>query len=432
MGGISRYTGYNLIFRKNSMSSSQLGVFMVGWEYPPHNSGGLGVACQGMTKALNQLNNHIYFTLPYSVPGGSSHMDILSCITPGPVGSLSRGRTSSAPFSPYVTATINPITSFPLDKAKLTTLPQSEIESRVAAYTDAVAAQAFSHRKSTDIVHAHDWMSFPAAAEASKQTGKPFIAHIHSTEFDRVPNGSGSSFIMQTEYEGLMNSDRIIAVSAYTKEILVVKYGIPRDKISVVHNGIDSLSADRFLDEPFAPKRPVITFMGRFTMQKGTEFFLGLAQKVLEQIPNALFIMAGDGDMYHELLWKTASSGLSASMLFSGFVRDTQRERLLDRSDVFIMPSVSEPFGLVALEAAQRNTPVIVSKNSGVTEVLPSAIQADFWDTDLMAQQVVSLLQDSQQTQSAINNQHQDLGSITWPKAAQRINQVYRDVFLGA
>ena len=172
--------------------------------------------------------------------------------------------------------------------------------------------------------------------------------------------------------------------------------------------------------------------MGRFTMQKGTEFFLELAEKVLARIPDALFIMAGDGDMYHELLWKTASAGLSASMLFSGFVRDTQRERLLDRSDVFIMPSVSEPFGLVALEAAQRNTPVIVSKNSGVAEVLPSAIQADFWDTDLMADQVVSLLQDTKQSKIVVDNQHRDLRLITWPKAAERINQVYRDVFLGA
>lgn len=416
------------------MSSSQLGVFMVGWEYPPHNSGGLGVACQGMTKALNQLNNHIYFTLPYLVPGGSSHMDILSCTSPSAAGTQPMEHFYSAPFSPYINAARIPITSFalPLDKAKLTTLPQSEIESRVETYAKVVAEEALSHQNSTDIIHAHDWMSFPAATAASKATGQPFIAHIHSTEFDRVPNGNGSAFILQTEYEGLMKATRVIAVSAYTKEILVSKYGIPRKKISIVHNGIDSLSSNRQIHDSFAPKRPVITFMGRFTMQKGTEFFLELAQKVLAIIPNALFIMAGDGDMYHELLWKTASSGLSASMLFSGFVRDTQRERLLDRSDVFIMPSVSEPFGLVALEAAQRNTPVIVSKNSGVTEVLPSAIQADFWDTDLMAGQVVSLLQNSQQSKNVIENQHQDLSSITWPKAAERISQVYRDVFLGA
>ncbi|PIY80188.1 MAG: hypothetical protein COY80_04135 [Candidatus Pacebacteria bacterium CG_4_10_14_0_8_um_filter_42_14] len=416
------------------MNSAQLGVFMVGWEYPPHNSGGLGVACQGMTKALNQLNNHIYFTLPYSVPGGSSHMDILSCVAPSIVGNLVPGQLYSAPFSPYINTAKIPTSSFqlPLDKAKLTTLPQSEIESRVGIYADAVAQEAFSHKNSTDVIHAHDWMSFPAAVAASKATNQPFIAHIHSTEFDRVPNGNGSSFILQTEYEGLMKASRVIAVSAYTKEILVTKYGIPRDKISIVHNGIDPLSANRIPHDSFAPKRPVITFMGRFTMQKGTEFFLELAEKVLARIPDALFIMAGDGDMYHELLWKTASAGLSTSMLFSGFVRDTQRERLLDRSDVFIMPSVSEPFGLVALEAAQRNTPVIVSKNSGVAEVLPSAIQADFWDTDLMADQVVSLLQDTKQSKIVVDNQHRDLRLITWPKAAERINQVYRDVFLGA
>jgi len=399
---------------------------MVGWEYPPHNSGGLGVACQGLTQALAEQNTHIYFTLPYATGLGSSHMDMLDC-------SLQVGQFGSAqpPFFVYQTSTAQLQSASTLSCSTLRVLPQSQMEAQVSAYTQKVTDQALLHRDS-DVIHAHDWMSFPAATQVAQQLAKPLIAHVHSTEYDRIPVGNGSRFIQQTERAGLLVATRVIAVSYYTKELLITKYGIERDKISVVHNGITPLQVTpAVVSSPFITKRPVISFMGRLTMQKGTEFFLRLAQSVLQQVPNALFIMAGDGDLYHELLWSVADQQLTASVLFSGFLRDRQREMLLDRSDVFVMPSISEPFGLVALEAAQRNTPVIVSRQSGVHESLPSALVADFWDIDLMTKQVVGLLTDKQRRTEQVVAQQAEVATATWKQAADQVKQVYRRAFLG-
>ncbi|NCN83057.1 MAG: glycosyltransferase family 4 protein [Candidatus Pacebacteria bacterium] len=402
----------------STMQASPTGVFMVGWEYPPHNSGGLGVACQGLTQALAEQNTQIYFTLPYKTGFSASHMEILDC--GADLGVLS---IAHPPFLAYQTTPI----SLPEMSSKIS--PQSYLEEQVAQYTQKVVDQALLHRNS-DVIHAHDWMAFPAATKVAEKLKKPFVAQVHSTEYDRIPSGNGSNFIQQTEYEGLQAATRVIAVSYYTKELLIAKYGVPRDKISVVHNGIVPVQLST-AQSPFATKRPVVTFMGRLTMQKGTEFFLQLAQRVLMQIPNALFILAGDGDLYHELLWRVADQQLTASVLFSGFVRDKQRELLLDRSDVFVMPSVSEPFGLVALEAAQRNTPVIVSKQSGVYEAMPSALVADFWDIDLMTQQVVQLLTDTQTHQTQVVAQQSEVSRATWSRAADQVRRVYRTAFLG-
>lgn len=384
---------------------------MVGWEYPPHNSGGLGVACQGLTQALAEQNTQIYFTLPYAAGFSATHMNVLDCGT-----TEDHLQLTQPPFFVY--------------RASIS--PRSYMEEQVAEYSEKVVDQALLHRTS-DVIHAHDWMSFPAAIKAADALDKPFVAQVHSTEYDRIPSGNGSQFIQHTEYEGLMAATRVIAVSYYTKELLITKYGIPRDKISVVHNGVAQLQTPTQVQtSPFATKRPVVTFMGRLTMQKGTEFFLKLAQRVLQQIPNALFVMAGDGDLYHELLWRVADQQLTASVLFSGFVRDRQRELLLDKSDVFVMPSVSEPFGLVALEAAQRNTPVIVSKQSGVHETMPSALLADFWDIDLMTNHVVRLLTDKQASQAQVAAQQSEVSKATWTRAADQVKQVYRTAFLGA
>lgn len=265
----------------------------------------------------------------------------------------------------------------------------------------------------------------------AQTTGKPYVAHVHSTEHDRIPSGSGSSYIMRTEYEGMQQATRVVAVSFYTKQLLVSKYGIDPGKIDVVYNGINPLPASRVVDAPFAPHRPVIVFMGRLTMQKGAEYFLRLAQQVLQRIPEALFIVAGNGDMYHELLLTNARQKLSASVLFSGFVRDTQRAKLLDRADVFVMPSLSEPFGLVALEAAQRRTPVILSSNSGVRELMKSSIVVDFWDLDKMTNAITMLVQDSTTAAKQVEAQLSEVQAATWQRSAEQLRQVYRKAFLG-
>ncbi len=407
---------------------------MIGWEYPPHNSGGLGVACEGMTQSLAGLNTQIYFTLPYSLNLQVPHMQVLECSDPA---WFIDAPNTAPPFSAYA-GVLRPPTAFDsreINVSSLSILPSSELENKVDRYAELVTDTGASARNHVDVIHAHDWMSFPAALKLSQKIKKPFIAHIHSTELDRIPNGYGSEFIMKTEYEGMVQATRVVAVSYYTKNLLVEKYGIDPDKIDVVHNGIVPLgSQERRIvgQESFARERPVVVFMGRLTMQKGAEYFLALAKKVLERVPDALFIVAGDGDMYHELLLKTADKRLSASLLFSGFVRDTQRNRLLNRADVFVMPSLSEPFGLVALEAAQRNTPVIVSKNAGVSEVMPSSIRADFWDIDKMADEITRLVVKPDYSQKIITSQLSDLQLATWKNAATKLKAIYHKAFMGA
>lgn len=407
------------------MSFDKQKVFMIGWEYPPHNSGGLGVACDGLTQALSGQNTQIYFTLPYNFGGGARHMQMMSCFDED-WQDLDR-----PPFSPYVPL-IQPFgDEKPFNAAKLRSLPGSQMEQKVMEYADMVAKQANSVKDDFSVIHAHDWMSFPAAMEAKKKTGKPMIAQIHSTEYDRSV-GEGNQYISQIEKEGLEFADHIVAVSSFTRQLLINKYHINKNKVSVVHNGILPLKySDDQNSKTFAKKHPVVVFMGRLTIQKGAEYFIRLASEILKDMPEVLFIVAGNGDMYHELLFKNAGVNLSASVLFSGFVRGAQKAKLLKRADVFVMPSISEPFGLVALEAAQMNTPVIVSKTSGVREVLPSAIQVDFWDTNKMTIEVTRLLKDKVYNSHVSQSQNQELEKVTWENAALKMRNIYRRAFLG-
>lgn len=410
---------------------------MIGWEYPPFNSGGLGVACEGMTQALSQQNAQLFFTLPHAQVGSLPHMKLLSCVDPRwEDSSPDAALYGPAPFAAYATAkpdeTLSMLTGEPLDQHALSSLPQSELESKVDQYAQLVVIQGKKYAKQFDVIHAHDWMSFPAGVALSQATNKPLIAHVHSTEHDRIPSGTGSQYIHHVEYEGAQAATRVVAVSGYTKRLLIDKYLLNPAKIDVVHNGIHSLPVGTVVERNgFAQDRPVVVFMGRLTAQKGTPYFLALASQVLRRLPEALFIVAGDGDMYHELLFSTAFQRLSASVLFSGFVRDVQRERLLNRADVFVMPSLSEPFGLVALEAAQRHTPVIISKNAGVSEVLPSAISLDFWDLNKMTDSIVTLVKDKNLAQSVVAGQLRDLSQVTWENTATRLRQSYTRALFG-
>jgi glycosyltransferase involved in cell wall biosynthesis len=403
-------------------------VLMIGWEYPPHNSGGLGVACEGLTESLAGTNTQIYFTLPYRHPSALGHMKTVPCFD----ASWEQDGQPAPPFLAYSSVKTARKLAKQLNADELYALPQSELEQKVTRYAQLVHQEARKLRHDFEIIHAHDWMSFPAAVKVKKATHKPLVAHIHSTEYDRIPHGSGSPYILNTEQYGLHHADKIIAVSYYTKHLLVQRYQIDPAKIEVVHNGAPAmLKPSNPTRTSFAVHRPVVVFMGRLTMQKGAEYFLQVARQVTRQLPEALFVIAGDGDMYHELLFKAAYDQLSASLLFSGFVRDTQREKLLDRADVFVMPSLSEPFGLVAIEAAQRHTPVIVSKNTGVSEVLSSALAIDFWDIDVMSKAIVELLSRPELAQQTVTNQLRELSSVTWQSAAEKVKRVYQQAFLG-
>lgn len=442
------------------MSQTSNKVFMIGWEYPPHNSGGLGVACDGLTKALYQDETEVHFSLPYESKHSVDHMNIHTCVHENwkqPIfqdtnGNFINTSGQTAPpflaYSPeflastsfeYSSQTQNEYShnlenwGYSFDLNKLHTQSTSQLERQVAEYAQVVGNIGSKQNLNYEVIHAHDWMSFPAGQELQQKTGKPLIAHVHSTEYDRSGLNQGNKFIEAVEYAGMHRANHVIAVSYYTKRLLEQKYGVDPKKISVVHNGVSSLETPANPGtQHFAPKRPVIAFMGRLTIQKGVSYFLDLAHAVLEKIPNALFVVAGNGDMYHELLLKTASAGISASVVFSGFVRDAQRKKLLDRADVFVMPSLSEPFGLVALEAAQHHTPVIVSKNAGVAEVLPHATVLDFWDIDKMADSITQIITNTILSQQIVQGQLADISQQTWKSSAQKVKHIYRTAFLGS
>jgi glycogen(starch) synthase len=431
------------------MSNKKNSVFMVGWEYPPYNSGGLGVACEGLTQALSKDNTDVHFSLPYNSEHVFDHMTVHHCVHEnwkvkidhnGNPQQKQNNSLNTPPFLAYTDGLILPDfpdlvlnnnSGYSFDLNKLRKLSGNQLEKQVAEYAE-VVGNVGAKESDFDVIHAHDWMSFPAGQQLKQKTGKPLITHVHSTEYDRSGLSKGNQYIEAIEYAGMHQADHIITVSYYTKKLLEQRYGVDPNKISVVHNGISNLNhASDPGTHHFAPKRPVIAFMGRLTIQKGVSYFLDLAQAVLKKIPNALFVVAGNGDMYHELLIKTAANGLSASVVFSGFVRDEQKRKLLNRADVFVMPSLSEPFGLVALEAAQMHTPVIVSTNAGVSEVLPSAIKLDFWDINKMTSSIVELVTDKSISKSQVSGQLHDLSKQTWQNSAQKIKNVYKKAFLG-
>lgn len=395
-------------------------VFMIGWEFPPHHSGGLGVACQGLVSGLHEQGVEMTFTLPKSLGGGAVfHRQ-----------QLSSGMDSLNPRLDIVSvnAVLSPYGQLPIGSTPTLSTARDMIE-EVHHYAHVVAELAQIEEKPPEVIHAHDWMSIPAGLRTRETVRKPLVLHIHSTEFDRAGANHTTGPIAEIEYQGMQQADAIIAVSEYTRQLLIKQYGVDASKVHVVHNGIDpNPEYHSQALETFLGLRPVVSFVGRLTIQKGPEYFLAVAKAVIEKRPDAVFVLAGSGDMYQHLLVTTAESNLSGSVLFAGFLRDKEKYLLYQRSDVFIMPSVSEPFGISALEAALVRTPVIVSKQAGVPEVLPNAIQVDFWDIHKMAQTVLELLDSPERrkkTGAALEKQAQ---AQTWSKAARQVSSVYRQV----
>jgi glycosyltransferase involved in cell wall biosynthesis len=392
---------------------------MIGWELPPHNSGGLGIACAGLSQAIAQSGTQVQFTLPYLSDEHFGQVQIVDCRHPRWLSA--RTTLRRPPFSSYA-----PVPSPHLPRHVSLPPPYSDLERQVSDYATMVLDFARAHADQFDLVHAHDWMSMPAAMKIKAELQKPYIAHMHSTEYDRSLTADRQSYITGCELEGMKLADRVIAVSYYTKRLLVEKYAIDPEKIDVVHNGVVGLLQDlHHVPREFAAKRPVIVFMGRLTVQKGPDYFLQLAEKVITSRPEALFIVSGMGDMYQQLLLTNAGKSLSANVLFSGFVRGGAQEAILKRADIFVMPSISEPFGLVATEAAVLKTPVIASKTSGVVEVMHGAPKFDFWDSDAMSQEVLHLLNDPTYRDQVVAAQLASLKQTTWKKAAAKIKKIY-------
>lgn len=382
-------------------------ILMIGWEYPPKNSGGLGVACRGIVEHLVEDGFEVLMVLPQQMQSEEVVNGELQTKT---------GRKYKVIF---VKSQLRPYASVESDKY------QGDIVSDVYEYANKIVSAVAN--ESFDLIHIHDWLTVPAGIALKEASKKPLIMHVHSTEFDRTAGGAEYEAVAKVEQEGFAKSDKLICVSNYTKELLIKKYGVLEGKIRVMHNGVDPIS-DSEMSTDFLGDSPVVLFVGRLTIQKGPEYFIDVAKRVTQVHPETIFVFAGDGDMFSKLIESTAYHELTASVIFAGFLRGKTKDRLYQRADIFVMPSVSEPFGIVALEAAQRAKPIILSKTSGVAEVLPSAIAVDFWDTELTARKINELIDDKQHSEFLGQNLRREASELTWGRTVRTLTQIYQEV----
>jgi glycogen synthase len=397
-------------------------ILMFGWEFPPHNSGGLGVACFGLSKALASSGQEITFVLPRKVNVSSDFAKMIFA-----EGTDIKIKHVDSILRPY-------LGSDEYDRELKTvgaTIYGRDLFEEVERY--GFAALGIAENQDFDIIHAHDWLSFKAGVAAKKATGKPLIVHIHATTFDICGGSSFDQRVYDIEKEGMTHADKVIAVSNYTKNIIVDKYGIDPNKIEVIHNGIDSHEYDSHpTDESINSIKhsgnKVVIFIGRLTVQKGPDYFIRAAKQVLDFYPKVTFVIGGSGDMEHQLIQEAAELGISDKVLFAGFLRGEELNRLYKMADLFVMPSVSEPFGLTALESAANGTPVLVSKQSGVSEVLTHALKADFWDVEEMTNKILAVLHYDSLKTTLKENGKAESKNHNWKRAASKCVEIYKNV----
>lgn len=402
-------------------------VLMFGWEYPPHNSGGLGVACKGLTRALAGQEVSVIFILPKRFKPTDTHAEFVSLNVDDPLPGEVVVEGVDTALYPYVTAT-----SYWTDTLGLPDgLYGPSLFSEVLRY--GVLARDIARRHMFDVIHAHDWLSFLAGIEAKKVSGKPLVVHVHATGFDQGGRHHADSRVYAIEKRGMDYADCIVAVSEYTKQLIVEKYFIDPKKILVVHNGLEYIPPQGRPEYvptlPFSKMgKKMVLYVGRLTLQKGVDHFLNAAAKVIHYEPNVQFVIAGSGDMEYQLIRQAASLGLSNHILFIGFVRGEELDQLYREADLFVLPSVSEPFGLTALEAIAQGTPVLLSKQSGVREVVKDALLVDFWDADEMANKMVAALRFSPLRKQLGEAARLQLPSISWDRAATLLKSLYQRV----
>ncbi|UII31152.1 glycosyltransferase family 4 protein [Fulvivirga ulvae] len=421
-------------------------VLMFGWEFPPHISGGLGTACYGIVTGLLQQEVQVTFVVPKL--HGDENREAFRLVNASevlinpamPVVQKWVERLqyveAHSPLAPYtipepeetghtkVEKTETAIHTEPSkpQRFQMTGKYGGELMQEVHKY--AVVASEIATTYDFDIIHAHDWLAYPAGVAAKEASGKPFVAHIHATEYDRSGENVNQA-VFDIEKEGMQQADHVIAVSEYTRKIVIDKYGISPHKVSVVHNGIIFKNNGNNSHLSKGVQEKVVTFMGRITYQKGPEYFVEAARKVLDVIPDVRFVMAGGGDMMPSMIELVAALKMSSRFHFTGFLKGTEVDQMYAMSDVFVMPSVSEPFGIAPLEAIQANVPVIISKQSGVSEVLKNAIKVDFWDVDALADAIAALLQYNSLSGLFRENGKVDIRELNWEKSASGIKEVY-------
>lgn len=426
----------------------QIRVLMLGWEFPPAINGGLGVACLGLAKALAPKVELEVF-VPRSEEGARYDGFVLAganeLVLQEVVRVEKKYKYESFTQVEHIPVSLDPYANEEsiLDGLVLgseewtafsrTTKQQLSLFKNGNLYGDDVGLKVIEFSKIAaklalqrefDIVHAHDWMTCLAGVEVKRATGKPLVLHLHASQYDRA-GAEARGWIYDLEKYGMEQADRVIPVSNYTGNIVETHYGIDPGKVRPIHNGAEPV--DEFRTRKKFPEKLVL-FLGRLTAQKGPEFFLEIASKVLEKNHRVRFVMAGTGDKLRQLIETGAFKGLGGKFHFTGFLDKEKVCELLSMTDVYCMPSVSEPFGLSALEAAQFGIPAVISKQSGVAEVLQGALQADFWNTDLMAEHIVNLLGDNNLRERVVKQAKADMAAATWDAAAGKVLKVYQEL----
>ena len=429
-------------------------VLMFGWEFPPHIAGGLGTACYGMTRGLARNGVDVTFVVPHAY--GDEDQRFIHVVNASDVEALYGSTGSGADdvlekmsfihidsnMVPYISP--EEFASYRSEYEKtgrklweregdcwtqrynFSGRYGANLMEEVARYAVVAAQVARNLEGQFDVIHAHDWLTYFAGIAAKRVSGKPLVVHMHATEYDR----SGENINTQTyaiERAGMMAADRVIAVSNLTRKIVIDRYGIPADKVVTVHNAV------RFAErESAAPERGVddkiVTFLGRITYQKGPDYFVEAAAKVLKRVPNVRFVMAGSGDMMNHVIRRVARLGIADRFHFTGFLKGEDVHRMFQLSDVYIMPSVSEPFGISPLEAMRSNVPVIISKQSGVAEVLDYAVKVDYWDVDAMAGAIYGFVKYPALSKMFAKKGLEEVTGLKWNNAAAKIKAVYESV----
>lgn len=425
---------------------------MFGWEFPPHIAGGLGTACYGMTRGLARNDVEVIFVMPKA--SGDEDQRFVKVVNASDVEALYGDVTSGAEDI------IKKMTFIHIDSNMVPYISPEEFESyhdeyqktgqkvwetgdvwsqrytfsgkyganlmeEVARYAMVAAQVAKDLEGQFDVIHAHDWLTYYAGIAAKRVSGKPLVVHMHATSFDRGSVDNIDTRVYEIERTGMHAADRVIAVSNLTRNIIIDKYNVPAERVVTVHNAVRFTNKETTLPER-GVKDKIVTFLGRITFQKGPDYFVEAAAKVLKRVPNVRFVMAGSGDMMNHVIRRVARLGISDRFHFTGFLRGDDVDKMFQLSDVYVMPSVSEPFGISPLEAMRSNVPVIISKQSGVAEVLDYAVKVDYWDVDAMADAIYGLV-----TYPSLNKMFAEKGleevtHLKWNNAAAKIKDVYQ------
>jgi len=424
-------------------------ILMFGWEFPPHISGGLGTACYGLTRGLSEIEGiDLTFVVPKAFGDeDQSAMKLIGANTV-PVNFTNFHFENSGKKMDYfeVDSFIIPYVSeeefwkqksgkYPRNTHFVETDDGLRIQFSGSygaglleeIHNYALVAELIAANNDFDIIHAHDWLTYPAGMAAKRISGKPLIIHVHATDFDRS-GGNVNPRVYSIEREGMEAADKVITVSNLTRDTVINKYGIDPKKVETVYNAVEPVDNEPGTLPPKGIDEKVVTFLGRITMQKGPEYFIEAANLVLWKMKNVRFVMAGSGDMHEAMIARTAELGIADRFHFTGFLKGNDVNDLFRMTDVFVMPSVSEPFGIVPLEAMQFNVPVIISNQSGVAEVIKNAIKIDFWDTFAMADSIFGILSYPSLAEHFMEEGKQEVDNFRWVNSARNVQKIYESV----